>query len=103
MARFPELGDEIHHKILTYITEPKASASCRFWKEYLYRTLHLSLRSRFLRCLGERGDVLFHYSAVRPLAEGLEEILNYNFSFSPDGTYRMQWTRVWDVLSSQSE
>jgi hypothetical protein len=99
----PDLDTELHSKILEYVTEPRACFSCRMWKERLCASLHLKCRSEFKRRLAEHGKMVFYYSAVRPLAEDFEESVAYNFTFAPDGTYHMQWTRVWDAWSTQGE
>ncbi|CAK0883427.1 unnamed protein product [Prorocentrum cordatum] len=97
------MDEELHLKVLSYVAEPKASLSCKSWREFLCRTLHLGLRSGFYRTLAAGGKVVFCYNAVRPLAEDFEESVSYNFVFEPGGFYRMQWTRTFDAWSSQSE
>jgi len=102
-CQMPDLDEELQNRILTFATEPKASAACHVWKDKLYKSLHLKNRIEWARRLSEKGQVVYDYSAVRPLAEDFEESVGYNFRFAADGTYRMQWTRVWDAWSSQSE
>lgn len=97
------LDDDIHNRILAYVTEHKASVSCQAWKEYLYDSLELTRRIRFMQKLNEKGAMAYSYHAVRPLGEDFEESVAYNFDFTPEGTYEMQWTRTFDAWSSQSE
>lgn len=96
------MDDDIHAKILAYVTEHRASLSCLSWKKYLYDSLCLQHRIRFNQKLAD-GPVIYSYNAVRPLGEDFEESVNYNFEFSPGGTYTMQWARTFDAWSSQSE
>jgi hypothetical protein len=103
MSLLPDLDDELQAKILTYVTEPRASRCCKYWKDALYKTLHLKDHASFNRQLFEEGKVVFCYNAVRPLGVDFEESVGYNFMFAPDRTYRMQWTRTFDAWSSQSE
>jgi len=98
----PALDDDIHNKILAFVTEQKACLSCHAWKDYLYESLQLQLRIRFNQRLAN-GPVTFSYNAVRPLGEDFEESVNYNFEFRSDGKYYMQWARTFDAWSSQSE
>merc|ERR1712032_1691214 len=63
------MDEELHKRLLAYVTEPTASLSCRSWHEYLHETLHLGLRAGFNRTLANKGKVFFCYDAVRPLAE----------------------------------
>jgi hypothetical protein len=89
-------------KILACVTEPKASLSCRAWKDYLYDSLQLEQRIRFNQQMA-KGTIPFGYSAVRPLGDDFEESVSYFFDFDADGTYKMQWMRTFDAWSSQSE
>lgn len=97
------LDEDIHNRILAYVAEPKASVSCHAWKDHLYDSLYLSGRIRFMQKMHETVGLTFSYHAVRPLGEDFEESVVYNFNFSPNGTYEMQWTRTFDAWSSQSE
>eukprot|EP00931_Biecheleriopsis_adriatica_P075363 TRINITY_DN49244_c0_g1_i1.p1 TRINITY_DN49244_c0_g1~~TRINITY_DN49244_c0_g1_i1.p1 ORF type:complete len:261 (+),score=53.11 TRINITY_DN49244_c0_g1_i1:33-785(+) len=103
MAPVPDLDEELHARILAYVTEPRASVSCQAWKKYLYEALKLEPRIRFMQRLAEEGRVTYCYNAVRPLGEDFEESVGYSFNFAADGTYRLMWTRTFDAWSSQCE
>jgi len=96
------MDDDLQAKILAFVTEPKASVSCQTWKNYLYESCKLAHRISFNQLLAQ-GPVTFSYNALRPLGEDFEESVTYDFTFAPDGTYKMQWTRTFDAWSSQSE
>jgi hypothetical protein len=103
MAPFPELDEELQAKVLAFVTVPRASAACSAWKEQLYMSLHLECQSIFHTRLHGDGKILFCYNAVRPLGEDFEESVVYDFSFAPDRTYSMRWTRTFDAWSIQCE
>mmetsp|Transcript_6883 Transcript_6883/g.19290 ORF Transcript_6883/g.19290 Transcript_6883/m.19290 type:complete len:255 (-) Transcript_6883:218-982(-) len=103
MSPLPDLDEEVQAKVLACVSEPRASITCRAWKDTLYKTLHLECQYHFNHRLHSAGKLIFCYGAVRPLGEDFEESASYNFTFSPGGTYRMQWTRTYDAWSSQTE
>jgi hypothetical protein len=96
------LDDDLHLKILAYVSEPKACVTCGAWKEHLYGSLRLHQRISFNQRFA-KGPIVFSYNAVRPLAEDFEESVSFNFEFREDHTYKMQWTRTFDAWSSQCE
>lgn len=96
------MDDDLHCKILDYVSEPKACVACHAWRDHLYDSLKLRFGISFRRQLA-KDPVSFSYNAVRPLAEDFEESVSYNFLFSANGTYKMQWARTFDAWSSQSE
>jgi len=96
------LDEDLHAKILHYVSEHKASLSCKTWKDFLYTSLQLEQRIWFYQQLS-KGPVTFSYNAVRPLGEDFEESVSYQFEFAANGTYNMQWARTFDAWSSQSE
>jgi len=103
MSPVPDLDEELHAKVLEFVTEPRACISCQSWKKKLYPALQLDYLIQFNKRVNEEGQISFCYQAVRPLGEDFEESVGYYFKFAKDGTYSMQWTRTFDAWSSQSE
>eukprot|EP00747_Dinoflagellata_sp_TGD_P168144 gnl/TRDRNA2_/TRDRNA2_193855_c0_seq1.p1 gnl/TRDRNA2_/TRDRNA2_193855_c0~~gnl/TRDRNA2_/TRDRNA2_193855_c0_seq1.p1 ORF type:complete len:245 (+),score=51.03 gnl/TRDRNA2_/TRDRNA2_193855_c0_seq1:51-785(+) len=98
-----ELDESALARVLSFSNELQGRSCCRWWAEYLFKSMQLEHRLRFHKLVRQKGHFSYHHSAVRSYGEDFEECVAYQFEFYANGDYSLQWNCSFGQWSAANE
>jgi hypothetical protein len=86
------LDDHCLDRVLGYVREAPARATCRSWAGHLYEALQLERTICVMQRIAAAGSISFHYVASRDLGPDITESVDFQYEFFPKGRFLQQYS-----------